>query len=107
MGSVNLGNKGALDHGNQRPKLPVYDSIPNGNGNYTWTMDHPMRECFFTNDSTLNQSSAIQFLGPNGLNLNFTIYAGETFNERLPEFLSINITATDLWRAYVRSGRVD
>ncbi len=107
MGSVSLSAKGAVDHGNQRAKLPVYDSKSDGNGNFAWTMDHPMRECFFTNDTTLAQSATIQFTGPNSLNMSFLIYPGETFNERLPEFTLITITASDLWRAYVRSGRVD
>ncbi len=107
MGSVGLSNKGAQNHGNQRSSLPVYDSKTDGNGNFTWTMDHLMRECFFSNDSTLNQSCTLQFLGPYNLNLNFKLYAGETFNERLPDFSSIVITATDLWRAYVRSARID
>ena len=107
MGSVGLGQKGESNHGNQRSSLPVYDSITNGNGNYTWNMDHLMRECFFLNDSTTAQSATLNFTGPFNLNLTFLIYAGETFNERLPEFDTINITTSALWRAYVRSARVD
>lgn len=106
MGSVSLGQKGAPDHGNQRPKLPVYDSITNGSGNYTWTMDHLMREFYFSNDST-TLSQTVNLTGPNGLNLSFVLNAGDYIDERVPEFSVMNITASDAWRAYVRSSRVD
>lgn len=107
MGSVSLGQKGLMDHGNQRAKLPVYDSIVNGNGNYTWTMDHLMREFYFSNDDTQAQTATVQLTGPNGLNLSFILLPGDYIDERVPEFSAINITTASVWRAYVRSARVD
>lgn len=106
MGSVSLGQKGAQDHGNQRAKLPVYDSITNGNGNYAWIQDHLMREFYFSNDSTVSQTT-VNLTGPNNLNLSFVLMAGDYIDERVPDFSIMTITASDIWRAYVRSAMVD
>lgn len=105
MGSVSTGgNRLAMDTGSQRARLPVYDS-KQGTGNSTETMDHPMREIFFSNDYTLAQT--LLFTGPNSLSMTFVLNPGETLDERLPEFSQFTITAGGAWRYYVRSGRIE
>ena len=93
------GNYDAID----RAKLPVYDS-GNESGNRILNMDHPMRELYVANDSD-GSDLVIQITGESGLDISFTLKPGDTIDERLPEFLTVTVTATDSWRWYVRSAR--
>jgi hypothetical protein len=93
------------DRGIQRDILPVYD-VGSESGNKVLNMDHPMREIWLSNDSSTYNATAV-FTGPNSLSLEFLLYPGEVLNERLPEFLTITVTATGAWRWYVRSGLVE
>lgn len=91
-------------HGDQRDKLPVYDS-GSETGNKVLTMDHPMRELYVANDSIENNLTIV-VTGDASLSLTFTLLPGDMINERMPEFTTVTVTATDSWRWYVRSGRV-
>lgn len=103
--NINTMRIGGKHEGDQRVKLPVYAS-GSGTGNEVLTMDHPMRELYFANDSVGDNSLTLVISGDAALSLTFTLKAGETINERFPEFNLVTITATDDWRWYVRSGRV-
>jgi len=94
------------EKGNTLPKVPVYASsgTTQANGNATVTMDFPTRELFITNDGTGNMTFVIT--GSAGLNMGFMLQPGEIFNERLPLFTTLTVTAPGLWRWYVRAGRV-
>ena len=94
------------DNGNERPKLPVIGSsgTTQQNGNYSITqgVDFAIagRELFISNDST---SQNITFtVTCDGGTLSFFLSPGDTFNERLPMFTLVNVTASDVWRWYVR-----
>ena len=91
-------------HGDQRVKLPVYDSGFE-NGNRVLNMDHPMRELFVANDS-LTDNLTIVVTGDASLSLTFTLKPEDAIDERLPEFTTVTVTASDAWRWYVRSGRI-
>ena len=95
---------GGAYEGIQRPMLPVYDSGIES-GNEVLTMDHPMRELFISNDDMDNNLTFI-VTGNDQLSLEFMLTPGGTFNERMPEFLTVTVTAPGAWRWYVRSGRV-
>jgi hypothetical protein len=95
---------GGAYEGIQRGVLPVYASGQE-TGNQALVMDHEMRDLFVANDSE-SAEMTINVIGPASLNLTFVLYAGETLNERMPEFTQVNVTASDYWRWYVRSGRV-
>lgn len=95
---------GGAYEGDQRGKLPVYDSGIES-GNLVLTMDHPMRELFLSNDS-LHNGLTLNISGDADLDLDFIINPGDSIDERFPEFTTITVTATDDWRWYVRSGRV-
>ena len=96
--------RGGAYEGDQRAKLPVYDS-GSESGNKVLNMDHPMRELYIANDSTTNNLT-LQVTGEAGLDISITLKPEDTIDERFPEFLTVTVTATDSWRWYVRSGRV-
>jgi hypothetical protein len=96
--------KGAYN-GDNRARLPVYDS-DSGSGNAVVTMDHAMRELYFTNDSITDDLTLV-VSGDASLSLSFTLKPGEGIDERFPEFTKLTITAVGAWRWYVRSGRVE
>ena len=93
------------DNGNERAKLPVIGSnvTASQSGNYTLTLgtDFPFlgRELWISNDTNTTMSFVVN--GDGGA-LNFTIQAGEDFDERLPLFTTVVVTATGQWRWRVR-----
>lgn len=112
MGSVNPNassdpNYNTFKIGNLRDRSPVYDTSGGTqvSGNSTLTMDHPMREIFISNDNNSNMTIVISGLA--GLNMTFLLLPGETLNERLPLFQTVVVTASGVWRWYVRSGRIE
>ena len=69
------------------------------------TNGHPQREILFSNDDT--QPCTVQITGAQtGVNVTFTLKAGEIIDERLAEFDNIIITSSGPWRTYMRSGRI-
>lgn len=112
MGSVSpLGgsdpNYNSFKTGNIRDRSPVYDTsgTTQVNGNQVLVMDHPMRELFLSNDS--NNNITVVVTGLASLNMSFLLLPGETLNERLPLFQIVTVTASGVWRWYVRSGRIE
>ena len=93
------------DNGNERAKLPVIGS-DNGtpvSGNYTITIgiDIPVsgRELFLVNNSGANMTIVINC---DGGSIGFLLYPNEQFDERLPLFSSVVVTALGSWRWRVR-----
>jgi len=93
-------------HDNKRTKVPVYDGSGSTqeSGNQTLTMDFPMRELFISNDSNSNITFTVT--GNASLNMSFLLLPGEVFDERLPLFNQVVVTASGVWRYRVRGGRV-
>lgn len=93
--------QGANYEGIQRVKLPVCDSSGTtpANGNLTVNMIFTMRELFLSNDSNADMTLTVNCVSGT---LGWVLHAGETFDERLPEFNSITVTSTGNWRWYVR-----
>lgn len=92
-------------NGNERAKLPVIGS-DNGtpvNGNYTIQVgiDIPFagKELYIVNNSGGTLTFTVIC---DGGQLGFIIYNGEQFDERLPLFTSITVTAPGIWRWRVR-----
>lgn len=102
--NTNTMRRGGAYEGDQRAKLPVYDSGIES-GNLVINMDHPMRELYLSNDSTA-YSLTLNISGASDLSLDFELRPYETINERFPEFEKITVTASEGWRWYVRSGRI-
>lgn len=94
------------DNGNERVKLPVVGS-DNGtqvSGNYTIGSaigDLPTqgRELWISNDSNSNITFIVTCTEGT---LGFLIQPGETFDERLPLFNYVAVTASGNWRWRVR-----
>ena len=95
---------GGAYEGIQRVKVPIFDAGVK-TGNQVLTMDHPMRELYLSNDSTVNPLTVV-VTGDASLSLTFVLSAGQVMDERLPEFTVVTVTATDSWSYRVRSGRV-
>jgi hypothetical protein len=93
------------DNGNERAKLPVIGSSYTGSqsGNYTITLGTdfavPARELFIQNDDSANISFVVNCQEGT---LGFLIQPGEQFDERLPIFNSVIVTAGGNWRFRVR-----
>lgn len=93
------------DNGNERAKVPVMGSTltSSQSGNYTLTqgVDFPVlgRELWISNDNNNNMTFVVN--GDGGA-LNFMIQPGEMFDERLPLFSNVVVTATGGWRWRVR-----
>lgn len=93
------------DNGNERSKLPVIGS-DNGtpvSGNNVISVGVDIlfagREFFITNDSNANLTFIVTC---DGGTIGFLIQPGEQFDERLPLFTSISVTASGNWRWRVR-----
>ena len=86
--------------GKERAKLCVYEFYA-GSGDHTENFTIPMRELVFKNDST--NDFTVQLLGPDNLNITFTVKGKEVFDERFPEFTTLVIEGTGAWRFYPRS----
>ena len=93
-------------HGDNRDRLPVIGSSGSTpiNGNYSPTMgtdwpNIPARELFLSNDSAGDITIDVVC---NGGDLSWILHTGETFNERLPAFTSVVVSASGNWRFYVR-----
>ena len=93
------------DNGNERAKLPVIGSSYTGpqSGNYTITggtdFQGAGRELFIQNDGSADILVVVNCL--EGI-LGFDIQAGEQFDERLPLFSSVVVTASGNWRWRIR-----
>lgn len=93
------------DNGNERAKLPVIGSSFTGpqSGNYTITLgvdfSVPARELFIQNDNNANMTVVVNCIDGS---LGFQIQPGEQFDERLPMFKSVLVTATGNWRWRIR-----
>lgn len=93
-------------HGDAREKLPVIGSSGTTpvSGNLilvqgTAWPNLAARELFLSNDSAGDITVTINCSGGT---LAWVLHTGETFNERMPPFTSIIVTATGAWRWYVR-----
>jgi hypothetical protein len=92
-------------HGDQRTKLPVIGTSGLNflTTNYTmqWNVDFPIapRELFISNDGN---SSLTFTVNCDGGALSWLLQAGEVFDERLPIFYSVAVSASDKWRYKVR-----
>lgn len=93
------------DNGNERAKLPVIGSSFTGpqSGNYTITQGVDFngvgRELFIQNDGNSDITFLVNCLEGQ---LGFDMQAGEQFDERLPVFSSVVVTAPGNWRWRVR-----
>lgn len=96
----------SVDNGNQRAKLPVIGSsgTTQQNGNYTITQGvdfaFPGRELYISNDSQSNLSIQVNCI--EGGSISFVLLPIETIDERLPLFSSVVVSASGLWRFYIR-----
>ena len=92
-------------HGDNRAKVPVIGSsginFLTTNYNIQWMVDFPVpaRELFISNDS----NSSITFVVTcDGGTLSYLMQAGEIFDERLPIFTQVAVSASGNWRFKVR-----
>ena len=93
-------------HGDNREKLPVIGSsgVTPVSGNLTISEGTswpalPARELFLSNDSSGDITITVTCTGGT---LSWILHTGETFNERMPPFTSVVVTASGNWRWYVR-----